>query len=90
MITVGLSDRTFGIILGLLAWYGLQATVTVYVLEADVVRARQLWPRSLTLPPLTAADQRFLTHSTHAETRRPNSTSPSTSAPKSTAPREPK
>ena len=61
----------FGLVLGLLAWLGLQATVTVYALEADVVRARRLWPRSLTQPPLTRADKRYLTDTTDAERRRP-------------------
>lgn len=50
----------FGIVLGLLAWFALQATVTVYAIEADVVRARRLWPRSLVPPPLTKADERAM------------------------------
>lgn len=41
----------FGVVLGLFAWFGLQATITVYAMEADVVRARSLWPRSITEPP---------------------------------------
>jgi YihY family inner membrane protein len=61
----------FGVVLGLLAWFGLQATVTVYAVEADVVRTRHLWPRSLLQPPLTDADKRFLRDSTKEETRRP-------------------
>lgn len=61
----------FGVVLGLLAWFGLQATVTVYALEADVVRRRHLWPRSLTQPPLTDADKRFLSDTTSVEQRRP-------------------
>jgi membrane protein len=48
----------FGIVLGLLAWFYLQAQITLYVVELNVVRARQLWPRSLTPPPLSAADMR--------------------------------
>lgn len=47
---------TFGIVLGLLAWFYLQAQVTLYVVEFDVVRTRRLWPRSLAPPPLTPAD----------------------------------
>lgn len=61
----------FGVVLGLLAWFGLQATVTVYVVEADVVRTRRLWPRSLTQPPLTDADKEYLEQTTLQETRRP-------------------
>lgn len=38
---------TFGIVLGLLAWLFLQAEVTLYAAEIDVVMARRLWPRSL-------------------------------------------
>jgi membrane protein len=48
----------FGVVLGLLAWLYLQAQITLYVIELDVVRARRLWPRSLTPPPLTRADLR--------------------------------
>jgi uncharacterized BrkB/YihY/UPF0761 family membrane protein len=61
----------FGVVLGLLAWFGLQATVTVYAVEADVVRSRRLWPRSITQPPLTKADKKFLRESAEAEARRP-------------------
>ena len=38
---------TFGLVLGLLAWFALQAQLTLYAVEADVVRARRQWPRSL-------------------------------------------
>jgi membrane protein len=38
---------TFGIVLGLLAWLFLQAEVTLYAAEVDVVLTRRLWPRSL-------------------------------------------
>lgn len=48
----------FGVVLGLLAWFYLQAQITLYVVELDVVRARKLWPRSLAPPPLTHADLR--------------------------------
>ena len=61
----------FGVILGLLAWFGIQAAATVYAMEADVVRARHLWPRSITQPPLTIADKRYLEDAIRAETRQP-------------------
>jgi YihY family inner membrane protein len=61
----------FGIVLGLLAWFALQATVTVYAIEADVVRVRRLWPRSVVQPPLTDSDRRALRAATQMETRRP-------------------
>jgi len=61
----------FGVVLGLLAWFGLQATVTVYAIETDVVRAHHLWPRSITQPPLTSADKKFLIEAASVEKRRP-------------------
>ncbi|MBO0835725.1 MAG: YihY/virulence factor BrkB family protein [Actinobacteria bacterium] len=48
----------FGTVLGLLAWFYLQAQITLYVVELDVVRARRLWPRALAPPPITHADMR--------------------------------
>ena len=45
---------TFGIVLGLLAWLYLEAEVTLYAAEVDVVLARHLWPRSI-MPPEPAA-----------------------------------
>jgi membrane protein len=38
---------TFGIVLGLLAWLYLEAEVTLFAAEVDVVLARHLWPRSI-------------------------------------------
>jgi uncharacterized BrkB/YihY/UPF0761 family membrane protein len=38
---------TFGIVLGLLAWLFLQAEVTLYAAEVDVVLTRHLWPKSV-------------------------------------------
>jgi YihY family inner membrane protein len=48
----------FGIVLGLLTWLYLQAQATLYAVEAAVVHARKLWPRSLAPPPLTPQDLR--------------------------------
>ena len=62
---------TFGLVLGLLAWLYLQAQLTLYAVEADVVRARRLWPRSLFPPPLTEEDHRAYAHYRAAEIRRP-------------------
>jgi YihY family inner membrane protein len=61
----------FGVVLGLLAWLALQATVIVYAIEADVVRVKKLWPRSLVQPPLISADKTYYTEALQAETRRP-------------------
>ena len=62
---------TFGIVLGLIAWFHLQAVLTLYAVEADVVRARRLWPRSLFPPPLTEQDRKALRSYAEAEQRRP-------------------
>jgi uncharacterized BrkB/YihY/UPF0761 family membrane protein len=62
---------TFGVVLGLLAWLQLQAQVTLYAMEADVVRARGLWPRSVSPPPLTGADRRAYAGYVEAERRLP-------------------
>ena len=37
----------FGLVLGLLFWLHIQAQLTLFMIEADVVRTRGLWPRSL-------------------------------------------
>lgn len=59
----------FGTVIGLVAWFGLQAQVTLYAVEADVVRLRRLYPRSLTAPPLTRGDERAYRSYAHAQTR---------------------
>ena len=61
----------FGIVLGLLAWLYLQAQFTLYAVEANVVAARRLWPRSLAPPPLTTEDQRALDMYAKSQERRP-------------------
>lgn len=38
---------TFGVVLGLMAWLYLQAVVTLFAAEVDVVLTRRLWPRSI-------------------------------------------
>jgi uncharacterized BrkB/YihY/UPF0761 family membrane protein len=38
---------TFALVLGLMSWLYLQAQLTLYAIEADVVRSRRLWPRAL-------------------------------------------
>ena len=50
----------FGTVLGLVAWIYLGAEVAVYAAEINVVLTRQLWPRSIVQPPLTAADRTVL------------------------------
>jgi membrane protein len=62
---------TFGLVLGLLAWLYLQAQLTLYAVEADVVRARRLWPRSLFPPPLTKQDHHAYAAYRDADVRKP-------------------
>jgi len=64
----------FGIVLGLLAWFGLQAAVTVFAVEADVVRSKQLWPRGLRTENPTAADRRSFELLVQAQVRRADQT----------------
>ncbi len=61
----------FGVVIGLLAWFYLQAQITLYVAELNVVRVRHLWPRSLNPPPLTDADMRCYQLYAEAAQRRP-------------------
>jgi membrane protein len=42
---------TFGVVLGLIGWLYVQAEVTLYCAEVDVVLSRRKWPRSLRNPP---------------------------------------
>ena len=51
---------TFAVVLGLLAWLYLEAELTLYAVEINVVRAYRLWPRSLAPPPYTEQDRRAL------------------------------
>jgi len=48
---------TFGVVLGLMAWLYLEAEVTLYAAEVNVVLVRRLWPRALVAPPYTKADR---------------------------------
>ncbi|HSL58141.1 MAG TPA: YihY/virulence factor BrkB family protein [Acidimicrobiales bacterium] len=63
----GASDTygTFAVVIGLLSWFHLLAQVTVFAAEVNVVRARQMHPRSWAGGALTDGDQRAL-----ASTRR--------------------
>lgn len=59
----------FAIVIGLLTWLYLGAQLLMYAAEANVVRARRLWPRSL-FEPATAADVQALRASAQVEERR--------------------
>ncbi|HVB27712.1 MAG TPA: YihY/virulence factor BrkB family protein [Mycobacteriales bacterium] len=50
----------FGLVLGLMSWLYLQAELTLYAVEADVVRTRRLWPRSMFASTRTPADEAAL------------------------------
>lgn len=60
----------FGLVLGLLFWLHIQARLTLFLVEADVVRAKRLWPRSLLTPPFTDADRDSFTAYAKIEERR--------------------
>ena len=52
---------TFALVIGLLSWLALAVNATLIAAEANVVAARRLWPRSLSVlgeRPLTTADER--------------------------------
>ena len=61
----------FALVLGLLGWLYLVATVSLYAAEVNVVVQRRLWPRSIVQPPLTHADEQVLADIARQEERRP-------------------
>ncbi len=61
----------FASVLGLISWLYLGAQLALYAAEINVVRARQLWPRSIVQPPLTEADMRALDDIAEQGKRRP-------------------
>jgi|Tabmets5t2r1_1033131.scaffolds.fasta_scaffold15720_1 YihY family inner membrane protein len=62
----------FALVIGLLSWLYLAATVTLLAAELNVVRARRLWPRSLAPPPLGRPDERALESLAKQEERLPD------------------
>ena len=60
---------TFAVVIGLLSWLYLQAQVTLFAAEINVVRSRRLWPRSLDPDDLTEADRRALEEHAEVEER---------------------
>jgi len=63
---------TFALVLGLLAWLYLQAEITLYAVEASVVHAGKLWPRSMFPPPLTDQDRQSYELYAQVQQRRPD------------------
>src|ERR1700733_1620245 len=49
---------SFAVVLGLLAWLYLEAELTLYAVEINVVLAFRLWPRSIAPPPYTEQDRK--------------------------------
>jgi inner membrane protein YhjD len=62
----------FGVVLGLMAWIALLATVFVYAAEVNPVRAQRLWPRSIFTVGLTEKDRAVLNAEVEAELRAPH------------------
>jgi YihY family inner membrane protein len=62
---------TFALVIGLLSWLYLAASITLYAAELNAVRVRRLWPRSLAPPPLGPADEQVLEDLAKQEERRP-------------------
>jgi membrane protein len=60
---------TFGVVIGLMAWLYLEAEVTLYAAEINVVLVKKLWPRALVTPPYTKADREAMLMYTKATQR---------------------
>ena len=72
---VSRADATYGafaLVIGLLSWLYLAATVTLLAAEVNVVRTRGLWPRSLAPPPLGDADEQVLEDLARQQERLPS------------------
>jgi YihY family inner membrane protein len=61
----------FGTVIALLAWVYLGAQFFLRAAEINVVKRYRLWPRSITQPPLTAADRVVFERLAQMEIRRP-------------------
>jgi uncharacterized BrkB/YihY/UPF0761 family membrane protein len=74
-VIIGASDvyGTFAAMFGLLVWIALVAKVTLLASEINVVRAKQLWPRSLLGAASTDADRRAIEETVRREAFLPGS-----------------
>ena len=61
----------FGTVIALLTWIYLGAQLFLAAAEINVVQRYRLWPRSMTQPPLTAADRAVYERLARMEIRRP-------------------
>jgi membrane protein len=52
------SYGTFAVVLGLIAWLYLEAELTLYAVEINVVLTYRLWPRSIAPPPYNEQNRR--------------------------------
>jgi YihY family inner membrane protein len=59
----------FAIVIGLMSWLYVGGHVLLYAAEANVVRARRLWPRGL-MDPVTAADVQALRAAARVQERK--------------------
>jgi membrane protein len=65
---------TFALVLGLMSWLYLQSQLTLYAVEADVVRSRGLWPRTMIGGGRNRKDETALKAYATAEERRADQT----------------
>lgn len=63
------TSGVFAVVIGLLSWLYLQAQLTVFAAEINVVRREHLWPRSLTGRHLGEGDRRALVRYAAVEQR---------------------
>jgi membrane protein len=60
---------TFAVVIGLLAWLYLEAELTLYAVQINVVIAFRLWPRAIAPPPYTEQDRQAFQLYTQVEER---------------------
>jgi YihY family inner membrane protein len=72
MANVTATYGLFATVILLLTWLALQAQLTLFAAEVNVVRARRLWPRSIVQDPLAEADKDVLTQVAKVEERHPD------------------
>jgi membrane protein len=60
---------TFAVVIGLLAWLYLEAELTLYAVQINVVTEYRLWPRAIAPPPYTEQDRQAFQLYTQTEER---------------------
>ena len=60
---------TFAVVIGLLAWLYLEAELTLYAVQINVVIEYRLWPRAIAPPPYTEQDRQAFQLYAQAEER---------------------